>query len=203
MSSNNVIDLRVLLDKTEQNIKRIDIISGEFAVIVLNQWRYATRHILTFLQTHLQCPQGGGVAVKEEELRMATNHLKRAYFDSCDILIDCLLAKIRDYKDAYDYHIEIVKEYIPEYPEMRKRTQEAWRKHCDANGFTSEEREKNYDLYQNHVDDLWNFWLVLDDNAPVCDKIIRKKRRKEILVFIGFVVASILIPICAWIFTKK
>ena len=68
-----------LIDRTEANIKRIEELQSAFAAPVLNEWRYAIRHVVTMAA-------GGGEGADKAE-----GHLKRAYFDSCDIVIDCQL----------------------------------------------------------------------------------------------------------------
>jgi len=202
MSSSDVDSLVALLDKTEQNIKRIEKISSEFVVPVLNEWRYATRHVFTFLQRF----HTGDAALRNEEHRKATSHLKRAYFDSCDILIDCLLSKIQGYTDDYDCYIDIAKSYIPEYSELRKLSRKAWHEHAEANNFTADMREANYESLEAYNNALWEFLRTLDDNAAACDSAIRKKQRSETFVIVGIMatvigaVAGILIPILMWIF---
>ena len=66
-----------LLERTEANLKRIEIYNKRFVCLSLNEWRYAARHFATY-----------NVTGSEEEQRKALSHLKRAYYDSCDVLID-------------------------------------------------------------------------------------------------------------------
>ena len=48
-------DIRRLIDGTEANIKRFETLTGEFPCNVLNEWRYATRHVVSLLDS----PDGG------------------------------------------------------------------------------------------------------------------------------------------------
>jgi hypothetical protein len=70
ISANTALDL---IDKTEENLKLIEQISGDFMAPVLNEWRYAIRHVIsTFIKRDFS-----GI-----EAQKTIGHLKRAYFDS-------------------------------------------------------------------------------------------------------------------------
>ena len=61
-----------LLNATESNLKRIESVSSNFLAPVLNEWRYATRHIAVLLDA----------PSNEVERSKAIGHLERAYLNS-------------------------------------------------------------------------------------------------------------------------
>lgn len=86
MNSNLSCDINDLVVATELNISRISAISNKFALPCLNEWRYATKHVALLLVN----PDD---SVHREK---AIGHLKRAYFDSSDILLTILIGTIRE-----------------------------------------------------------------------------------------------------------
>ena len=64
---------------------------------------------------------------RKESGRKAESHLKRAYYDSCDILIDCLLQRIADYSREYVGYTGIVAALVPDFNQhnLEARTAQA------------------------------------------------------------------------------
>ena len=73
--SSDLERLRDLLAKTEKNVKIIEAVNGNFALAVLNEWRYSTWHVLS------ACLDEEGK--KEEQMARAERHLRRSYSLSC------------------------------------------------------------------------------------------------------------------------
>lgn len=125
-----------LVDKTEANIKLIEQISSSFAAPVLNEWRYATRHVLAAF---------AGDGQSDENARKAVNHLKRAYFDSCDIVLDCQLHALRRIHERCLGYAEAVVKVVPDYPAWLETVRDAQRRHREAQTTYGEAREAAFD----------------------------------------------------------
>lgn len=80
-----------LLQKTEQNIKNIQIVGEVFVYPVLHQWLYATRHVMRLLRGDTE----------GRELDSAIAHLRRAYSDSCDILLTLKIERAHKLFERY------------------------------------------------------------------------------------------------------
>ena len=72
-----IAEINTIIGKTEENLKRIQNINNSFVFPVLNQWRYATRHMANYLSA----PENDG------ECQKVIAHLKKAYADSCEVLL--------------------------------------------------------------------------------------------------------------------
>lgn len=106
--------LSMLIEKTEQNINRIQNVSDSFVYPVLNEWRYATKHIANIFTTEERdC---------EIEIQKAVAHLNRAYIDSCEVLLTTYLHQaflflkryrhIRYLTNEHQFYSEYLKQYI-------------------------------------------------------------------------------------------
>ena len=105
MPSDQSVDISDLVCATESNIARITAVSGKFAVPCLNEWRYATKHVALLLKD----PND---SVQREK---AIGHLKRAYFDSSDILLTVLLDSLRRVFEDVGAYSDIAAKVIPGY----------------------------------------------------------------------------------------
>jgi len=162
-----------LLDKTEANLKRIEIYNTDFVCFSLNEWRYATRHLVSFNAT--------GDA---DEERKAISHLKRAYYDSCDVLIDCLLNQI----SGYDYEAHgfagVLANIVPGFSESRLAVHAAREAHVKAQSVGGAERESSYDCLTVHCDKLERYLKNLEATRDLWVEDIRKQRNRDRLPII-------------------
>lgn len=88
MTEDPYLELQGLIEKTEANVKRIERFAGEYVSPVINEYRYALFHLV-----HAQHKGQNS----QEELCRAVNHMRRAYYDSCEILLDWLACSGREY----------------------------------------------------------------------------------------------------------
>lgn len=105
MPSDQSVDISELVCATEGNIARITAVSGKFAIPCLNEWRYATKHVALLLKDpndHVQRDK-------------AIGHLKRAYFDSSDILMTVLLDSLRRVFEDVGAYSDVAAKVIPGY----------------------------------------------------------------------------------------
>lgn len=91
MSDDKLAAIGELLEKAEANLKKIQIVGEVFVFPVLNQWRYATRHMFHILSG----------SASELELTNTISHLRRAYADSCDILLTLKVEKAHSFIERY------------------------------------------------------------------------------------------------------
>ena len=190
MTSSRFEEIVSLLDKTERNLKRIERIDDSFVCFALNEWRYATRHAITHMQN-------GTVA---EEIKVI-GHLKRAYFDSCDILIDGLLGKIASYESLFRGYSGIVSAIVPDFRESYVKVWEAKEKHFDAQTYSLEAREAKYDSLEPYCVALEAFADNLEKSRNAWqDNILVQKRRDRMPILwtaIGIAVSIILAVVFA------
>ena len=166
-----------LLDRTERNIKRIEAVQGDFPAVALNEWRYATRHVVSLLEG-----DGG-----EEERRKAEDHIARAYFDSCDILLDCLLERARVHLATYSAFPEIPASSVADYPRVLRTIRDAHRLHGETQGFTVAEKAARYAELEAVIGSLSEAVDALDVAGPTMSSALRRERRKDRMTAWGFV----------------
>ncbi len=184
MSSDPRTEIPALIEKTERNLKLIEEINGEFVYPTLNEWRYATRHVASLLAT----PED------EEECNKAVSHLKRAYFDSCDILLDCILARIRDYGLCYHGYASIVSQIVPDFQNGILATRDAQMAHRKVQLTHGEEREKNYDALTGHAERLLRFLDALTTTESTwAEDIRRQKQRDRLPIIIAVITIAVTI----------
>lgn len=159
--------VRSLIDRTEANLKVIEQMGGDFVFPVLNEWRYATRHLVSIL------PDG---ELGEEDASKAINHMKRAYFDSCDILIDCQLYAISQVCERCRGYAEVVCKVIPEYSSWRESLRKAARLHREAQAIHGDERIAACESLVPCIEELDG---ILDKLTFHADEIVAAVRRAK------------------------
>ena len=184
MDSDQNCDIAELVCATERNISRITAVSGKFAVPCLNEWRYATKHVAYLLKD----PND---AVQREK---AIGHLKRAYFDSSDILLTVLVASLREVFDDVGEYVEVAASVIPGFATWSSVCTEALRL----------QRDPCEDRYSRAVEmdkvsaDLIGFLGQANISRGNLLAAIARKRRNERLGVVG-VMAAVASAICALI----
>lgn len=174
--------IRKLVSNTESNFKRIESYNGDFVCVALNEWRYATRHIVDMM-CHVD---------EKDNRTQAICHLKRAYFDSYDILLDSILFRFDELHDEYKNYASIVKGYVENYAEKVKIARLAKEIHAQA-----QDPQKRDDLYHKigkSCDDLESFVKDIENTADDWRSDIRQQIKKDRLVFVG-VAAGVLAAI--------
>lgn len=132
MTSDSAKNALSLVDKTEANIKPIGQISSSLANPILNGWRYAPRHVLAAFV--------GGCRL-DENARKTVNNLKRAYFDSCDIVLNYQLHTLRKIYECCLGYAEVVVKVISDYPAWLEMVRDAQRRHREAQTAYGDARE--------------------------------------------------------------
>lgn len=161
-----------LVDKTEENIKLIEQVSSTFVSPVLNEWRYAIRHVLTSLAKN---------DLSGEDAQKAIGHLKRAYFDSCDIIIDCQLDTLCSiHKECLGY-AEVVRKVVPDYPVWLEKIRDAQRLHRAAQTKHGDEREAAFDALVPTIRELDT---ILDKMSFHAEEISVAVRREKLNVLL-------------------
>lgn len=177
--------MALLLDKTERNLKRIERINDSFVCFALNEWRYATRHVVNFMR-----------AGNPEEESKVVGHLKRAYFDSCDVLLDGLLNMVAQYEVQFGGYASLVAGIVPDFKEAYAKVWEAKELHLEARSFNEESRESRYDGLEPYCEALSEFVGNLGKSRDIWLREIRAQRRRDrmpvIWTAIGITVSIIL-----------
>lgn len=175
-------EIRNLVSETEANFKKIESYNGDFVCVALNEWRYATRHIVDMI-CHID---------EKDNRTQAVCHLKRAYFDSYDILLDSLLYRFDELHNEYRDYASIVTGYIKDYSQKIKAARIARDIHCQAQD--REKRESLYGKIGEACASLENFIREIEDTADDWRSDIRQQVKKDRLVLFG-VVAGVLAAI--------
>lgn len=91
-----------LVDKTEQNIRQIQNVGEAFVYPVLYEWQYVTRHMANVL--------GFDAKMREAEMQKAIDHLGRAYYDSCEVLLTVYLHQAIMFFKRYRNIVDLINE---------------------------------------------------------------------------------------------
>ncbi|MBC3832307.1 hypothetical protein H8K33_12355 [Undibacterium amnicola] len=105
-------EIERLFVKAEQKIKTIEHCGDGLDIPSINELRYVARHLLTALQKS-----------NLEELTKAKNHVKRALYDACEVLIISNLEEIKQFQN--DYRLIAVTDVIKNYAELMSSAEEA------------------------------------------------------------------------------
>lgn len=159
-----------LIDRTEANLKRIEELQAAFVAPVLNEWRYAIRHVVTMAV-------GDG-----EEANRAVGHLKRAYFDSCDIVIDCQLDVIAAVQEKCLGYRKSVLEVAPDFAKWMDVARRAQKVHREAQLKHGEERETAFDSLSDTIGELDT---VIDALADLSEEIALAVRWARFRFWLG------------------
>lgn len=167
ISANTALDL---IDKTEENLKLIEQISGDFMAPVLNEWRYAIRHVIsTFIKRDFS-----GI-----EAQKTIGHLKRAYFDSCDILLDCQLNILTAIHGKCLGYSENVSKIVPDYSLYLEKVRKAQTSHREAQNKHGEERESAFDSLLPAIQELDEILDTMTFHADDIAATIRRAKNKD------------------------
>jgi len=178
-----------LIDKTEENLKRIEIINGRFVCFTLNEWRYATRHIMRYRASD-----------DAQDLQKAVGHLKRAYFDSCDVLLDCLLDRIRCIDDEIRGFASILASIVPDFNKSRIAIHSARNAHLTVQTISGDEREQAYDMLNEHCAKLEEYIRNVEATKDVWQADIRKQKLRDRLPIIWTAIGIAVTIVLAIIF---
>ena len=163
-------ELFSLHNKTEHNLKIVEGFTNEFAVPILNEWRYGSRHIAKSLTLDLA----------EEEQTKALGHWRRAYYDSCDIVLNCQLERLSEYHCRWRGYTDVVKEVISEYTKHLSDIRSIQKIHEEAKCSThGRDRQQAYDSLQPSIDALSKILDEIEANKDAVDCAICRARAKH------------------------
>ena len=163
-------ELFSLHNKTEHNLKIVEGFTNEFAVPILNEWRYGSRHIANSLTSELT----------EDEQIKALGHWRRAYYDSCDIVLNCQLERLSEYHRQWQGYTDIVKEVISEYAKHLVEIRRIQKIHREAKcSVLGSDRQQAYDSLQPSIDALSKILDEIEANKDAVDCAIRRARTKH------------------------
>ncbi len=165
--------IRDLMDETERNIKLVELESCEFLTPVLNEWRYASRHVVNLL----------GLPEDGEELAKAIRHLRRARYDSYDVLITVQFMRMREMEEDIGYYADCVAKFVPDYAEWQVKLEEIKARRKDA--LKSDNRETFYAFMKDANEQIGVYLSKLRATRPLWMADIRKTERKNKLAAIG------------------
>ena len=174
--SSDLERLRDLLSKTEKNIKIIEAVNGNFALAVLNEWRYSTWHVLS------ACLDEEGK--KEEQMARAERHLRRSYFDSCDLLLDCLLDRVGAWRHGISGYESVVTGVFPQYAAVIDAARAAQKASIEVDSYTSDDRVAKYTTLESSIVAMQTALEQICDAEPIVCSAIRKAKIKTIWQFI-------------------
>ena len=115
----------------------------------------------------------------------AIGHIKRAYFDSCDILLDCQLKVLIETNRRYRGHADQVAKILPDYPKWIGTIRRAQELHGKAD-LESDNREAAYDSLAPVIDELQD---IINKLADCADEIEASIRRAKVIFWFSIVAA--------------
>ena len=157
-----------LIDKTEANLKKAEKYSGELVVPVLNEWRCGTRHIIAATQN----PNAS-----EAERTSALGHWRRAYFDSCDVLINFQLERLAEVHAVCRNYSEAVATVLPKFWNYVQTMRRVQKMHEAAARKTAEEKEREYDSLSLPIQELDAIIETIDNSEADLSYAVAKARR--------------------------
>ncbi len=174
----------------------------------LNEFRAALDHLMRISAIeHLDVSDYPDIN-EEEEARKLTSHLKRAYYDVCDMLCINYRNKIIDMLQTYDS--ETILKAIPNYyseirPKIEKLSGEIARLR-DEKGFAKTSSEERMKSYKSIVDELKGYYVIVRDAAVSLDDVhketlnIKKHNRlTQIVIPVITILVGALIGLCGWL----
>ena len=170
--------LSELVNATESNLKKIECFNGDFITTALNEWRYATRHVVDSL-CDIQ---------NEENQAKAIRHLHRAYFDSCDILLTCLLSRFYSLHDEFRDVSSLVAKHVSGYAEKCARIREIAKLYRSVR--TSDKRKDFYKEIAKACEDTEEIVNAFESTADVWRDEIRRTRRNDRLALVGVAIGA-------------
>lgn len=187
--SSDLERLRDLLAKTEKNIKIIEAVNGNFALAVLNEWRYSTWHVMS------ACLDDTGD--KDEQMLRAERHLRRSYFDSCDLLLDCLLDRVGVWRHGISGYESVVTGVFPQYGAVIDAARTAQKTSIEVGSYTSDDRVSKYTCLESSIASMKIALEQIYDAEPIVRSAIRKAKIKTAWQFIIGIatIAGVLIAI--------
>lgn len=164
---NQVIEL---VDKTEQNLIRAGKYREEFATPILNEWRCGTRHIITAVLN----PKASSL-----ELQAALEHWRRAYFDSCDVILTFQLIKLSEIHSTYKNYPELVATILPNFWTHVQTMRKVQKTHELAAQKSAEEKVAEYDSLVAPMTELDKIIDELDNSEADMAFAIARQKEKE------------------------
>ena len=166
----DVSEILDLVDKTEANLKKAEKYSGELVVPVLNEWRCGTRHIIAATQN----PNAS-----EAERTSALGHWRRAYFDSCDVLINFQLERLAEVHAACRNYPEAVATVLPKFWDYVQTMRRVQKMHEAAARKTAEEKEREYDSLSVPIQELAGIIEAIENGEADLSFAVAKARRND------------------------
>jgi len=174
-------EIERLFVKAEQKIKSIEHDGDGLDIPSINELRYAGRHLLTALKNN-----------NLDELAKAKNHVKRALYDACEVLIISNLEEIKQFQN--DYRLVTITDVVKDFTSLMIKAEAARQfiQNKDA-----ESREDYYDECSAQVDILREVNITLKTARADLNVKIADRRTTTIRWAIGIGVSAIL-AIGAW-----
>lgn len=177
----------------------------------LNEFRAALDHLMRISAIeHLDVSDYPEIN-EEEEARKLSSHLKRAYYDVCDMLSMNYRNKIIDMLQSYSS--ETISKAIPNYysdirPKIEKLSGQIAQLR-DEKGFSKIPAEDRMKSYKSIVDELKGYYIDIRD-AAVSLEDIHKEKLSDIkhnrLIQIGIPVVALIvgavIGLCGWLIPR-
>jgi hypothetical protein len=179
-------ELLSLVDKTEHNLKIAEDFSGDFSIPILNEWRYGSRHIVNAMSGD----------ISDREIEKSLSHWRRAYYDSCDIVLNCQLEQLAQYNKYWKGYADIVQGLFSEYSGYLERIQSAQETHRNARSQNGERRKAAYEELPQTIEDISKILKDIIAKHPIIDSAIRRAKAKHwgVIITSSAAALGLLIP---------
>lgn len=156
----------------EMKIKLVENLNQELSIPAINELRYAGHHMAEYL---------AGGDNSNEQLSKAENHCKRAIYDAVEAGVTHQLEIIAQFQD--DFRMLIIREIIPEYPEIQKKVIAAQKLIMTPR--EREERAAYYEKCSEHLENLRAAQEQLVLHRDDLLKALKRMNRVAIGQFVG------------------
>ncbi|KJS02232.1 MAG: hypothetical protein VR65_06195 [Desulfobulbaceae bacterium BRH_c16a] len=164
-----------LYQEAERAIKYVEDFDGVLTVPAINQLRYAGNHLIRYLAEN-----------KQDELRDALKHVKRATYDAYEATIVYQLLEYDKFKN--DYRMISISKVLPDYVQLQEKIETA-RLFVREND-QSKTRGDNYRNGKEHLDQIVCSVRLLNTSREELNKLIVSERNEflwKVLAGIGVI----------------
>jgi hypothetical protein len=176
LPKDKIEEIERLFIKAEQKVKMIEHEGDGLDIPSINELRYFGRHLLTALQKN-----------SLDELKKAENHVKRALYDACEVLIISNLEMIKKFKD--DYRLVPISDVVKDFQAIMVESEDA---RAFIQGTDIDSRELYYDACSIHVEALIKIKVKLEAARNDLNAKIEEKRISSLRWVIGIAITVLL-----------
>ena len=165
----------------ENKIKQLELMDKNISIPAINELRYVAYHLLTAGQN------SSSDETTIEELKKATRHTRRAYYDAIEAMLLFLLNRLENFDKVYNTIPETI-EVIPDYTDKRAKIFDIVEKIEEINTDT---KDKKYLEIESYYEEIKTIDMQFESSIPSIASLSykneqkdKKEQRKFVLLFL-------------------